>query len=98
MGRVSADHPDLQAGIRGDRCAVAIAVTASTIRLFPMVVALLPLMCTPGTKRRYLPLVAHLTAVTLWVKCYRFLPHVPRQRRIVLSGLGCGLVRDRDRL
>jgi hypothetical protein len=59
-----------------------------------MMVAVLPLMRTPETKRRYLGLVAHLTAVTLWVKCCRFLPHVPRQRRIVLSGLGCGLVRD----
>lgn len=71
----------------------AIAVTTSAIRLFPMVVAVLPLMRTPQTKRRHLVLVAHFTAVTLWVECYRFLPHVPRERRIAfVHGLGCGLV------
>ena len=71
----------------------AIAVTVSAIRLFPMVVSVLPMMRTPQTKRRHLVLVAHLTAVTLWVECFRFLPHVPRERRIVfIHGLGGGLV------
>jgi predicted branched-subunit amino acid permease len=71
----------------------AIAVTVSAIRLFPMVVAVLPLLRTPETKRRQLILVAHFTAVTLWVECYRFLPHVPRERRIAfVHGLGSGLM------
>ena len=71
----------------------AIAVTVSAIRLFPMVVSVMPMMRTPQTKRRHLVLVAHLTAVTLWVECYRFLPQVPRERRIVfINGLGGGLV------
>ena len=71
----------------------AIAVTVSAIRLFPMVISVLPLMRTPETKKRQLVLVAHLTAVTLWVECYRFLPHVPRDRRITfIHGLGSGLV------
>src|SRR5450432_997326 len=71
----------------------AIAVTVSAIRLFPMVVSVLPMMRTPQTKRRHLVLVAHLTAVTLWVECFRFLPHVPRERRIAfIHGLGGGLV------
>ena len=71
----------------------AIAVTVSAIRLFPMVVAVLPLLRTPQTKRRQLILVAHFTAVTLWVECYRFLPHVPRERRIAfVHGLGSGLM------
>jgi predicted branched-subunit amino acid permease len=70
----------------------AIAVTVSAVRLFPMVVAVLPMMRTPQTKRRQLVLVAHFTAVTLWVECYRFLPHVPRNRRIAfVHGLGSGL-------
>src|SRR5215475_15134660 len=70
----------------------AIAVTVSAIRLFPMVVAVLPLMRTEKTKRRHLVLIAHFTAVTLWVECYRFLPHVPRERRIAfVHGLGTGL-------
>jgi predicted branched-subunit amino acid permease len=71
----------------------AIAVTVSAIRLFPMVVSVMPMMRTPQTKRRQLVLVAHLTAVTLWVECFRFLPHVPRDRRIAfIHGLGIGLV------
>jgi len=71
----------------------AIAVTVSAIRLFPMVVSVLPMMRTETTKRRHLILVAHLTAVTLWVECFRFLPQVPRERRIAfIHGLGCGLV------
>jgi predicted branched-subunit amino acid permease len=71
----------------------AIAVTVSAIRLFPMVVSVMPMMRTPQTRRRHLVLVAHLTAVTLWVECFRFLPHVPRERRIAfIHGLGSGLV------
>jgi len=71
----------------------AIAVTVSAIRLFPMVVSVLPLMRTPQTKRRHLVLATHFIAVTLWVECYRLLPKVPRERRIAFTqGLGCGLV------
>src|SRR5690349_24887384 len=60
----------------------AIAVTLSAIRLFPMVVSVLPLLRTSPTKRRHLPLVTHFVAVTLWVECYRLLPQVRRERRI----------------
>ena len=42
----------------------AIAVTVSAIRLFPMVVSVLPLMRTPQTKRRHLVLATHFIAVT----------------------------------
>jgi predicted branched-subunit amino acid permease len=71
----------------------AIAVTVSAVRLFPMVVSVMPMMRTPQTRRRHLVLVAHLTAVTLWVECFRFLPHVPRERRIAfIHGLGAGLI------
>jgi predicted branched-subunit amino acid permease len=71
----------------------AIAVTMSAIRLFPMVVSVLPLLRTPKTKRRHLMLATHFIAVTLWVECYRLLPQVPRERRIAfVHGLGCGLV------
>ena len=70
----------------------ALAVTVSAIRLFPMVVSILPLVRTPKTKRRQLILVAHFIAVTMWVECYRFLPQVPRERRIAfVHGLGSGL-------
>jgi predicted branched-subunit amino acid permease len=40
----------------------AIAVTVSAIRLFPMVVSVLPMMRTPQTKRRQLVLVARAFA------------------------------------
>jgi predicted branched-subunit amino acid permease len=70
----------------------AIAVTVSAIRLFPMVVSVLPMMRTPRTKRRHLVLATHFIAVTLWVECFRLLPQVPRQRRIAFThGLGVGL-------
>jgi predicted branched-subunit amino acid permease len=71
----------------------AIAVTVSAIRLFPMVVSVLPMLRTPTTKRRHLVLATHFIAVTLWVECFRLLPQVPRERRIVFThGLGSGLV------
>ena len=71
----------------------AIAVTVSAIRLFPMVVSVLPMLRTEKTRRRHLVLAAHFIAVTLWVECYRLLPQVPRERRVAfMHGLGCGLV------
>src|ERR1700742_4386813 len=71
----------------------AIAVTVSAIRLFPMVVSVLPMLRTPRTKRRHLVLAAHFIAVTLWVECFRLLPQVPRERRIAFThGLGVGLL------
>ena len=71
----------------------AIAVAVSAIRLFPMVVSVLPLLRTPETRRRHLVLATHFIAVTLWVECYRLLPKVPRERRIAFThGLGCGLL------
>src|SRR5712692_1475514 len=70
----------------------AVAVTVSAIRLFPMVVSVLPMIHTPRTKRRHLVLVTHFIAVTLWVECFRLLPQVPRERRIAFThGLGVGL-------
>lgn len=79
-------------GSGGTAVQAAIAVTLSAIRLFPMVVSVLPMLRTPQTKRRHLALVAHFVAITLWVECYRLLPKVPRERRISFThGLGCGL-------
>src|SRR5881397_347906 len=51
----------------------ALAVTVSAIRLFPMVVSVLPMIRTPQTKRRDLILPTHFIAVTLWVECFRLL-------------------------
>ncbi len=71
----------------------AIAVTVSAIRLFPMVVSVLPMMRTPRTKRRHLIFTVHFIAITMWVECFRLLPKVPRQRRVAFTnGLGVGLM------
>jgi predicted branched-subunit amino acid permease len=60
----------------------AIAVTLSAIRLFPMVVALLPLLRGEGTRLRDLLLPAHFTSVSMWVESLRLLPSMPREHRI----------------
>jgi predicted branched-subunit amino acid permease len=71
----------------------AIAVAVSAIRLFPMVVSVLPMMRTPQTKRRHLIFTTHFIAITLWVECFRLLPKVPRERRVAFTnGLGVGLM------
>ena len=60
----------------------AIAVSLSAIRLFPMVVALLPLLRGPKTRLRDLLLPAHFTSVSMWVESLRLLPSMPREHRI----------------
>lgn len=70
---------------------VAIAITLSAIRLFPMVVALLPLLRREDTRLRDLLLPTHFTAVSMWVESLRLLPALPHERRIAFcNGLSCG--------
>jgi predicted branched-subunit amino acid permease len=70
---------------------VAIAVSLSAIRLFPMVVALLPLLRGPGTGLRDLLLPTHFTSVSMWVESLRLLPGMTRERRIAFcNGLSVG--------
>jgi predicted branched-subunit amino acid permease len=70
---------------------VAIAVGLSGIRLFPMVVALLPLLRGPSTRLRELLLPTHFTSVSMWVESLRLLPALPRERRIAFcNGLSVG--------
>jgi len=72
---------------------VGVALTLSSVRLLPMVVALLPLLKGPHTRLRALIMPAHLTAVSMWVECLRLLPQQPREHRIAFcNGLGCGLL------
>ena len=68
----------------------AIAVTVSAIRLFPMVVSVLPMMRTPTTKRRHLVLVgAFHRGHAVGRMLSAVLPQVPRERRIAFThGLG----------
>src|SRR6187455_2151447 len=46
---------------------IALAVTLSAVRLFPMVVALMPVLRGPTTRLRDLLLPTHFTAVSMWV-------------------------------
>jgi predicted branched-subunit amino acid permease len=70
---------------------IAIAVTLSAIRLFPMVVALLPKLKTKGTRTRDLLLPTHFTSVSMWVESLRILPSLPFERRIPFcNGLSVG--------
>jgi len=70
---------------------VALAVSLSAVRLFPMVVALLPLLRVEDTRLRDLLLPTHFTSVSMWVESFRLLPAVPREQRIAFSnGLSVG--------
>jgi predicted branched-subunit amino acid permease len=68
---------------------VALAVGLSSMRLLPMVVALLPILKTPATRTRDLIIPAHFTAISMWIEALRLLPKVPRAARIPFAnGLG----------
>jgi AzlC protein len=71
----------------------AVAISLSSIRLMPMVVALLPMLRGPGTKTLQLLLPSHFVAVTVWVESMRLVPTVPRDYRIAfVNGLGTGVM------
>ncbi|HZQ13810.1 MAG TPA: AzlC family ABC transporter permease [Pseudolabrys sp.] len=70
---------------------IAVAVGLSGIRLFPMVVALLPLLRQEGRRLRDLILPTHFTSVSMWVESLRLLPQVPREWRLPFcNGLSFG--------
>lgn len=68
-----------------------LAVGLSSVRLLPMVVALLPMLKGPGVRSWKLLLPAHFTAVSMWVEALRLLPQQPREGRVAYcNGLGTG--------
>lgn len=70
---------------------VAIAVSLSAVRLFPMVVALMPLLRAENSRLRDLLLPAHFTSVSMWVESLRLLPGISRERRVAFcNGLSVG--------
>ncbi len=78
-------------GNGGGMIDAAIAVSLSGVRLFPMVVTLLPLFRGKGTRTRDLLLPTHFTSVTTWVELLRLLPQLPHEQRIAFSnGLSSG--------
>lgn len=73
--------------------AAAFAVALSSVRLTPMVVALVPEMRAPGTRKWVLYLLSHFVAVTSWVIAMQRLRDVPRDMRTAYYlGLGSTLV------
>lgn len=73
--------------------AAAIAVTLTSVRLMPMVVAIVPEMRASGTRRWVLYLLSHFVAVTSWVLAMERFRNVPRERRTAFyGGIGCTLV------
>jgi predicted branched-subunit amino acid permease len=73
--------------------AAAFAVALSSVRLTPMVVALVPEMRTERTRRLTLYALSHFVAVTSWVLAMEKLSGVPRPARTAYyAGLGGTLV------
>ena len=70
-----------------------VAVTLSSIRLMPMVAALIPEIRAEKTRTWVLLIVSHLVAVTAWVMAMERVQHVPRVHRVTyVLGLGLTLV------
>lgn len=70
-----------------------IAVTLSSIRLMPMVAALVPEIRTEKTRSWLLLFLSHFVAITAWVFAMERVQSVPRERRIAFfAGFGITLV------
>ncbi len=73
--------------------AAAFAVALSSVRLMPMVVAIVPEMRTPKTRNWVLYALSHFVAVTSWVVALERFKDVPREMRTLFyAGLGGTLV------
>lgn len=73
--------------------AVAVAVALSSIRLTPMVVALVPELRGTRTRKLTLYILAHFVAVTSWVIAMQTVSSIPRDMRTsYYAGLGSTLI------
>ncbi len=71
----------------------AVAVALSSVRLLPIVVALLPLVRRENQPRWQLLLPVHFMAISVWVETMRVAPSLPRERRISFcNGVGSTLL------
>jgi predicted branched-subunit amino acid permease len=61
---------------------VAVAVALSSVRLLPIVVALLPMVKSENAKPWQLVVPAHFMAVSVWVEVMRHGPTMPREQRL----------------
>ncbi|WP_062116640.1 AzlC family ABC transporter permease [Aureimonas sp. AU40] len=72
--------------------ATAVAIGLSSLRLMPMVIALVPEMRAEGTRKRTLLVLSHFVAVTAWVVARERFPTVPRRYRTAyFAGFGVTL-------
>ena len=70
---------------------IAIAVSLSAVRLFPMVVALLPLLRPAMKTKADYAFVTHFTSVSMWVESLRLLPGIKPEFRLAFCyGLSVG--------
>ena len=73
--------------------AITLAVGLSSVRLMPMVVALLPELQGPKTRKVTLAVLCHFIAVTAWVMAMEELRNIPRDMRTsYFAGIGSILV------
>ncbi|MGH6763162.1 MAG: AzlC family ABC transporter permease [Phyllobacterium sp.] len=73
--------------------ATALAVSLSSVRLMPMVMAIVPEIRAARTKKLTLLLLSHFVAVTAWVMALERFSRVPRDMRIsYFAGIGSSLV------
>ena len=71
----------------------ALAVCLSSVRLLPMVVALLPLIKRPEMPSRKLILPSHFISISVWIEAMRLAPGLPREYRLAFcNGIGAGLI------
>ncbi|MBM3529643.1 MAG: AzlC family ABC transporter permease [Alphaproteobacteria bacterium] len=71
----------------------AIAVSLSSVRLLPIVVALLPMVRRENSRPWQLVIPAHFMAVSVWVEAMRHAPTLPREHRIPFcNGVGLTLL------
>jgi predicted branched-subunit amino acid permease len=72
---------------------IAVAVSLSSVRLLPIVVALLPMVKRENSRPWQLIVPAHFMAVSVWVETMRLGPSLPREHRISFcNGVGFTLL------
>ena len=72
---------------------VAVAVSLSSVRFLPLVVALLPVIRDPKTRPWQLLVPAHFVSVSVWVEGLRHAPGLSRANRVAFcNGIGVGFV------
>jgi predicted branched-subunit amino acid permease len=72
---------------------IAVAVGLSSVRLLPIVVALLPMVKRENSRPWQLVVPAHFMAVSVWVEMMRHGPGLPREHRISFcNGVGATLL------